>query len=222
MKRVILYIKMVLSDLFSCGIRSYIKINWIKKNKQYVSHQSRLLNKGRASVNIDPTAILELEGTLLLNEDYPANSGNNAIIVMKENSSIQVEGHFKMYYGSEICIYPNARLELKYGYMNSGSQIRCMDHISIGNQCAIARNVMIMDFDAHKIMYADGRENRLTAPVRIGNHVWIGVGATILKGVTIGDNAVIGAGAVVTKDVESNTVVAGNPAKVIRRNIVWK
>ena len=52
---------------------------------------------------------------------------------------------------------------------------------------------------------------------RIGNDVWIGYGAIILSGVTIGDGAIIGAGAVVTKDVEPYTVVAGVPAKVIKK-----
>ena len=47
--------------------------------------------------------------------------------------------------------------------------------------------------------------------------MWIGVHAIILKGVTVGDGAIIGAGAVVTRDVEANTIVAGNPAKFIRK-----
>ena len=62
----------------------------------------------------------------------------------------------------------------------------------------------------------------MTAPISIGNHVWIGAGATILKGVTIGDNAIIGAGSVVTKDVPPNTIVAGNPAHIIRQRIEWR
>ncbi|MDE7192107.1 MAG: sugar O-acetyltransferase, partial [Clostridia bacterium] len=59
--------------------------------------------------------------------------------------------------------------------------------------------------------------NMLPAPVKIGNNVWIGAHATILSGVTIGDNAIIAAGAVVTKDVPQNTVVAGVPAKIIKK-----
>lgn len=58
----------------------------------------------------------------------------------------------------------------------------------------------------------------LTAPVIIGDNVWIGGGAIIMPGVTIGDNVVIGAGSVVTKDVPSNVIAYGNPCRVARRN----
>lgn len=61
-----------------------------------------------------------------------------------------------------------------------------------------------------------------TAPIQIGNHVWIGARAIILKGVTIGDGVVVAAGAVVTKDVPPNTLVGGVPAKIIKENISWE
>ncbi|MEG0377159.1 MAG: DapH/DapD/GlmU-related protein, partial [Eubacterium sp.] len=54
------------------------------------------------------------------------------------------------------------------------------------------------------------------APINIGKKVWIGANATILPGISIGDNAIIAAGAVVTKDVPTNTVAAGVPAKIVR------
>ncbi|MEC1375469.1 DapH/DapD/GlmU-related protein [Heyndrickxia oleronia] len=53
-------------------------------------------------------------------------------------------------------------------------------------------------------------------PIRIGNDVWIGGSCVILAGVTIGDNSIVAAGSVVTKDVPANTIVAGNPAKILR------
>ena len=61
------------------------------------------------------------------------------------------------------------------------------------------------------------RRTLTSKPIVIGCGVWIGAGATVLPGVTVGKNAVIGAGSVVTHDVPENTVVAGNPAKVIRK-----
>ena len=53
-------------------------------------------------------------------------------------------------------------------------------------------------------------------PIKIGNHVWVGAGATILKGVTVGDHAIIGGGSVVNKDVPPYAVVVGNPARVVK------
>lgn len=57
----------------------------------------------------------------------------------------------------------------------------------------------------------------MTKPIKIGNDVWVGGGAIILPGVTVGDGSTVGAGSVVTRDVEPYTVVAGNPARTIRR-----
>lgn len=59
------------------------------------------------------------------------------------------------------------------------------------------------------------------APISIGNHVWIGTNAIILKGVDIGDGAVVAAGAVVTRSVPPRCIVAGNPAKIVKENVEW-
>lgn len=61
----------------------------------------------------------------------------------------------------------------------------------------------------HKLQY--------NKPVRLGKNVWLGAGATVLPGVTIGDNSIVGAGSVVTHDVEPNTIVVGNPARLLRK-----
>ena len=60
------------------------------------------------------------------------------------------------------------------------------------------------------------RQILICKPVRICKNAWVGAGATILPGVTVGENAVVAAAAVVTKDVPANTIVAGNPAKIIK------
>lgn len=89
--------------------------------------------------------------------------------------------------------------------------------VRFGDNVFIGPNVSI--FAACHPLEAFSRDTGVewAEPVTIGNSVWIGGNVTILPGVRIGDGAVIGAGSVVTKDVESFTVVGGNPAKVIRR-----
>lgn len=216
------YLINICRDLLSCGIVDYIRFNFISKNCIYASRHSRLINYKKPSIEISPRAKLFINGRLKLNEAYPRNCLKKAVLKLEADGTMEVQGNFNAYYDTEIWVYPNARLTLGSGYINAGTQIRCMEHIQIGSQCAIGRNVLIMDLDAHEITYSNGEKNKFTAPVIIGKHVWIGAGATILKGVTIGDNAIIGAGSVVTKDVKPNCIVAGNPAKVIRENAQWR
>lgn len=88
--------------------------------------------------------------------------------------------------------------------------------VRIGDNCFIGPNVSI--YTACHPLDVENRNKALewSEPVTIGNNVWIGGTATILPGVTIGDNVVIGGGSVVTKDVPSDVVVGGNPAKVLK------
>ena len=96
--------------------------------------------------------------------------------------------------------------------------ISAYQRVEIGRECVIADRVMLIDFD-HGAVEAE-RPIRLQGiykrDVRVGHNVWIGYGACILRGVTIGDNAIVGTSAVITRDVPTNAVVAGIPARVIR------
>lgn len=88
--------------------------------------------------------------------------------------------------------------------------------ISIGDNTLIGPGVKIVTAD-HPYDAKERRDWSVTcAPIRIGEDVWIGAGAIILSNVTVGDRSIIGAGSVVTRDVPADTIVAGNPAKVIR------
>ncbi|MBE2319208.1 acyltransferase [Solirubrobacter sp. CPCC 204708] len=102
--------------------------------------------------------------------------------------------------------------------MGQECTISAFQHVSIGRECVIADRVMLIDFDhgvveVERPIRAQGIYKR---DVRVGSNCWIGYGACILRGVTIGDNCIIGSNTVVTKDVASNAVVAGAPAKLLR------
>jgi acetyltransferase-like isoleucine patch superfamily enzyme len=99
--------------------------------------------------------------------------------------------------------------------------LRIAQSITIGQHCLIAGGVTIADFDGHPLDPALRRRGVTSLPadihpVIIGDDVWIGRGAMVLKGVRIGDRAIVGAQAVVSRDVPADCVVAGNPARPVR------
>ena len=141
----------------------------------------------------------------------------NGRIRIKDNSTVNVDA-FRTCEDCYIQVESNAKLTIGSGYANVGFRLYCSEEITIGNDVAIADDVLIRDNDGHEII--DG--NCEKSKIHIGNHVWIGARATILKGVTIGDGSIIAAGSIVTKDVPERAIVAGNPAKVIKTNVEWK
>ena len=111
-----------------------------------------------------------------------------------------------------------------------GSTLVCADRIEIGDDVLISWGCTIVDHDSHAILWADraddvreyyvGKKNWdkvATSPVKVGNKAWIGFNSIVLKGVTIGERSIVAAGSIVTRDVPDDTIVGGNPARVIRR-----
>lgn len=118
-------------------------------------------------------------------------------------------------------VRPGAELTIGAGtYLNADVTVVCSGRMTIGDECAVARGVTIMDSDLH-VLVVDGRDRPMQGDVTIEDHVWIGAGATILKGVRLGEGCVVGAGAVVTRDVKPGEVVVGSPARAVGERAVW-
>lgn len=143
-----------------------------------------------------------------------------SVLVLRHGATLEVRSNFKIFSGARVFVNKDAELILGSGYINNGVNLHCFKRIEIGEDVAIADNVSIRDSDNHVI--TGPGDYKTTKPVRIGNHVWIGMNAVILKGVTIGNGAVIAAGAVVTRDVPERCLAAGVPARVVKENIVWE
>jgi len=91
----------------------------------------------------------------------------------------------------------------------------------IGESCALSRNVKIMAADGHPI-YQNGIQVNQSKSIILANNIWVADNVTILKGVKIGEESVLGINSVVTKNVPSHSIVAGNPAIVVKDNITWE
>lgn len=100
-------------------------------------------------------------------------------------------------------------------FINADCKFQDQGGIYIGDDTLIGHNVVLATLNHEED--PENRGNLIAAPIKIGNKVWIGSNATILPGVTVGDGAIIAAGAVVTKDVDSMSIVAGVPAKFVRK-----
>ncbi len=100
-------------------------------------------------------------------------------------------------------------------FINSGCRFQDQGGITIEDGALIGHNAVLatLNHDFHP----QKRSDLHPAPIHIGKNVWLGANVTVLPGTSIGDGAVIAAGSVVTKDIPSNTVAAGVPAKVIRK-----
>jgi maltose O-acetyltransferase len=164
--------------------------------RQEIKHLCYLLNQ---------TSPLDIEKRKEITRQIFQNSSHDI-----KNMDITVESPFNCDYGY------NIQFTGTNFYANHGCTILDCNIIKIGQNCLLAPHVCISA--ATHPLQAKLRANdlELTAPITIGNNVWIGACAFIGPGVTIGDNVVIGAGSVVVKSIPRNVVVAGVPAKIIR------
>lgn len=107
--------------------------------------------------------------------------------------------------------------------LTAETAIVCHDSIEFGKNCLVSWDVLIMDTDSHQVVDKFGKEKTVAKPIVIGEHVWIGCRATVLKGVRIPCNSIIGAGSIVSGAFNiENAIYAGIPASIIRTNVNWK
>lgn len=208
-------------------IKKYLEvlssIHWLQTWLMYRRVQKprsssiRVLN--RSNIKIAPTATIDMgeRSFFEINRQDYIKTNERSTLYLGEKAKLKLSGSFTMHGHSSIMVHDGAQLEIGHNtYLNGGS-IECSYGIHIGNDCAIADGVRIIDNSWHTAHSLAGG-----GITKIGNKVWIATGAMILPGITIGDGAIVAAGAVVTKDVAARCMVAGVPAKVVKENVEWK
>lgn len=142
---------------------------------------------------------------------------------MRVAGHIEIHGRVSIAHGNRWDIGPHAVVTIgDLTYFGPMNRVMIFSGLKIGNACGIAWDCQFLDDDQHQIT-TDGVAPRLTTePIEIGNHVWIASKVTVLKGTRIGDGCVVASGATVRGDFsEPGCLIAGTPAKVVRRGILW-
>ncbi len=173
--------------------RVFYKLNRIQYGRKLVLH-------GWPFIFRFPKAHLAIGENCVLNSGFFSNLlglYQRTIIIARGNACIQIGDHVGI----------------------SGATIYAWKDIQIGNDCVVGANVKIFDTDFHPVDAAQrlkgNRDAVKTASVKIGNNVFIGTNAIILKGTELGDDCTVGAGSVVSGKFPPGVTIAGNPARVI-------
>ena len=200
----------------------FIWLNFLRKNTSSNFLKGNLLVPTPFSVfDIHKSAKIEVNGFVIFGFSKIKGSHLETRIRLEKKSILRFGGNFNIWAGADIQVFSNGILQFEGegGGCNINCQIICADNILIGKRTLIGRNVTIRDYDAHYIM----QDNyKVKAPIRIGNHCWIGENALISKGVTIGDGAIVASRSWVIKKVKPKSLVGGTPAIVLKKNIQWK
>jgi acetyltransferase-like isoleucine patch superfamily enzyme len=187
--------------------------NWV------LVHPSPHWDHGR-TFKIDPDAsgniIVFSEKCTAIGTVYLRGSGNIAIIVGPDHGTTPLHLHFhaneQLFFWGKGATSNTSTFEMAYDRTN----------VLVGEWCMFSASIIVRTGDEHAIF--DVMSGRMVNPgkdVIFEPHVWVGYGASVMKGVTVGFGSIIGAHSVVTDNVPRKSVVAGVPAKVIRQNVSW-
>jgi acetyltransferase-like isoleucine patch superfamily enzyme len=186
-----------------------VLLRWMREHHMLTLNYARLLVR-LAWLKLRFRGRLKTDGFAFVCPNVTLEIGKDAVLHLGRWSWI---GH-----GTKIRVHEGEVSIGAKSVLGQECTISAFQHVSIGRECIVADRVMLIDFD-HGVVEVERpiREQGIyKRDVRVGHNVWIGYGASFLRGVTVGDNAVVGTYTVVNKDVAANAVVAGVPVRLLR------
>ena len=181
-------------------------------NKKIVAHQKTIL---RGIRNIHCPGILDA------GIGYVNFMHRKDVTYLNIQGKLKIQGDYSIGRGCRLDIDRNALVEIgKGGYINANTKLIIVHSLTIGDGCTISWDCQFLDEDFHKIEYP-GKKVREKGIV-LGDHVWIGSGVCIFSGAKIAKGSVVAANSSVHHVFEEeNVLIAGNPARIVKRNIHW-
>jgi acetyltransferase-like isoleucine patch superfamily enzyme len=211
----LLYKKCIQSDT-SFLIMAIKYVYYRTKGKKILAHQKTII-KGLRNITTN--------GLLNIGIDYKGFMHSRDRTYINIKGKLNVMGRFTIGRGCRFDIQEGATVELgNNSYINPFSKVIISSGLKIGNDCSISWDCQLLDNDFHNIAY-DGKISKTdtSATIIIGNNVWIGSGVSIYRGTIIANGCCIAANSSVRGEfLEENVLIAGIPAKVIKKNISWQ
>ena len=178
--------------------------------------KSRLGKNFHIIINGNNNTVKIMPNTKCLSNTRISISGENNTLIIDELANFTGPCQIAMDGNSTLC----------FGKWSGIRGVRFLlknANINIGYHCMFSYGITVRNHDSHYILDPQTLEpTNLPKDINIGSEVWIGEGVTILKGVSIGANSVVAMNSVVTKGCGEGCILAGNPARIVKENILWK
>lgn len=179
-----------------------------------------LLPYRHACIELSKTAQIHLHAHFSLNTNKYPGSRAECYLRLRDGASMTVTGNVGLMYHGTIEVHKNASLQIGSCTVQSGAVIICAYKMTIGQGCLFSRMSYVSDSDHHRILNAEGEITNHPRETVIGDHVWVGVKATIMKGAKIKSGCVIGANSLVGGRIKEHQFLMTEPSRVFS-DIYW-
>lgn len=209
-------------------------------------YNNRFVYEGEGSIDVNIHCIGG-GNTVIIGKDFDGDKGLNILLsfggeivlgdgfVSRGHVSIDASMGGKIVGGKGLSLKTNTQIIANYyaeiaigNYVRSGERLFLTSgrnsKVVMGNDCMLSHDVSIHGANGHSILDLEKKMNhsaQTEKPIKIGNHVWLGKGSTVLYGTEIGDGSIVGAQSMLKGDYPPNCVITGNIAKVVRKNCTW-
>ncbi len=188
----------------------------------YITHNCRILRAEKGSIVINaPLRRFMIEIGEGGSAGYPSRRGT---LLIADGAKIIFDG--KACFAEGTMLRVNEGGVMRFGdnfNSNTNCTFWCSDRIEIGKDVLLGFDIIVRDADGHKVFYKDRTNTISTAPISIGNHVWIAAKTSILKGTSLADDCVIGYNSCVMSNFsDSHLLIGGYPAKILRTDVHWE